>query len=211
MDEFKRLANSRKGYRIYLKKLLLKATDLIQRQRDKATESDIPSLTELRDLRDQLQRKDKLISTLNTELIKHIKDEEELVTEVCEAEEIKESISTSIAHISQIIETLSVDTISTPTLISTHSDTSSTQSSSDSSPTSGATSTTVNPVENPPPRNVEQPTSLVSASHDTTRLPKLSIPTFSGDTLQWQSFWDCFEAAVHLNPSISNVQKLNHL
>ena len=35
--------------------------------------------------------------------MKLITDEEELVSEVCEAEEIKESISTSIAHISQIL------------------------------------------------------------------------------------------------------------
>jgi len=45
----------------------------------------------------------------------------------------------------------------------------------------------------------------------TTRLPKLSIPVFSGDPLQWQSFWDCFEAAVHNNPSLTNAQKLNYL
>jgi len=47
--------------------------------------------------------------------------------------------------------------------------------------------------------------------HDFTRLPKLSIPTFAGDTLQWQSFWDCFEAAVHNNRVITGVQKLNYL
>lgn len=36
-------------------------------------------------------------------------------------------------------------------------------------------------------------------NNETTRLPKLSIPIFSGNTLQWQSFWDYFEAAVHHN------------
>ena len=45
----------------------------------------------------------------------------------------------------------------------------------------------------------------------TTRLPKLNIPVFTGDPLQWQSFWDCFEAAVHNNSSLTNVQKLNYL
>ena len=35
---------------------------------------------------------------------------------------------------------------------------------------------------------------------------------FSGNTLQWQSFfWDCFEAAVDHNTSITGVQKLNYL
>ena len=26
-----------------------------------------------------------------------------------------------------------------------------------------------------------------------------------------QSFWDCFEAAIHCNPSLTGVQKLNYL
>ena len=34
---------------------------------------------------------------------------------------------------------------------------------------------------------------------------------FSGNTLQWQSFWDCFEATVDHNTSITGVQKLNYL
>ena len=50
-----------------------------------------------------------------------------------------------------------------------------------------------------------------SSSEATTRLPKLNLPTFSGDPLLWQSFWDCFEAAVHNNSSLTDVQKLNYL
>jgi len=45
------------------------------------------------------------------------------------------------------------------------------------------------------------------ASH----LPKLSLPTFSGDTLMWQSFSDSFDAAVHNCPSISKIQKFSYL
>ena len=30
-----------------------------------------------------------------------------------------------------------------------------------------------------------------------TRLPKLEIPVFTGESLDWQPFWDCFEAASH--------------
>ena len=42
-------------------------------------------------------------------------------------------------------------------------------------------------------------------------LPKLSLPTFSGDLLQWQTFWDLFNAAINSNPSLSGVQKFNYL
>ena len=39
----------------------------------------------------------------------------------------------------------------------------------------------------------------------TSRLPKLSLPTFSGDPLTWQAFWDSFFAAIHSNPSLSRI------
>ena len=44
-----------------------------------------------------------------------------------------------------------------------------------------------------------------------SRLPKLSLPTFSGDPLQWQTFWDSFNAAINSNPSLSGMQKFNYL
>ena len=44
-----------------------------------------------------------------------------------------------------------------------------------------------------------------------THLPKLEIPVFTGEPLDWQPFWDCFEAAIHVNPSLSAVQKLSYL
>ena len=47
--------------------------------------------------------------------------------------------------------------------------------------------------------------------HSVSRLPKLSLPTFSGDSLQWQTFWDSFDAAVHSNVGLSGVQKFNYL
>ena len=68
-----------------------------------------------------------------------------------------------------------------------------------------------------PPTTVASPTisdiesSKVIPSHDFTRLPKLNIPTFSRDALQRQSIWDCFEAAVHYNRSITGMQKLRGL
>ena len=45
----------------------------------------------------------------------------------------------------------------------------------------------------------------------TTRLPKLDLPHFTGNPLHWQSFWDCFEAAVDNNTSLTGVQKLSYL
>ena len=49
------------------------------------------------------------------------------------------------------------------------------------------------------------------AHHSISRLPKLSLPYFSGDPLMWQTFWDSFSAAVHTNPNLTGVQKFNYL
>ena len=45
----------------------------------------------------------------------------------------------------------------------------------------------------------------------TSRLPKLSLPTFSGNPLTWQTFWDSFYAAIDANPNLSGIQKFNYL
>ena len=64
----------------------------------------------------------------------------------------------------------------------------------------------------PPQQNLPVPT-LNSAPHNnsshnhSSRLPKLNLPTFSGNPLRWFTFWDSFEAAVHSNTSLGGVQK----
>ena len=47
-----------------------------------------------------------------------------------------------------------------------------------------------------------------STSH---RLPKLTLPMFTGNPLKWQTFWDTFKTAVHSNNSLSDVQKFTYL
>ena len=43
------------------------------------------------------------------------------------------------------------------------------------------------------------------------RLPKLDLPVFEGDVLEWQSFWDSYESAIHTNQSLSDVQRFTYL
>ena len=43
------------------------------------------------------------------------------------------------------------------------------------------------------------------------RLPKLSMKPFNGDITQWTIFWDSFKLAIHENPTLSDIDKLNHL
>ena len=43
------------------------------------------------------------------------------------------------------------------------------------------------------------------------RFPKLEVPTFDGDILHWQSFWEQFCVAIHGRCDISDTQKLVYL
>ena len=42
------------------------------------------------------------------------------------------------------------------------------------------------------------------------KLPKLQLPIFEGDILQWQEFWDIYNSAVH-EQDIPNVMKFSYL
>ena len=43
------------------------------------------------------------------------------------------------------------------------------------------------------------------------RLPKMVVKEFYGDPLEWLSFWDSFESAVHKNTDIDDVDRMNYL
>ena len=66
------------------------------------------------------------------------------------------------------------------------------------------------PTTGPPPTTAERTASAPVHEHF-IRLPKLDLPKFTGNSLDWQSFWDCFSAAVDNNPSLTGVQKLSYL
>lgn len=46
---------------------------------------------------------------------------------------------------------------------------------------------------------------------DDLRLPRLNLPTFSGDLLQWESFRDLFRSLVHESTRLSKVRKFTYL
>ncbi|GFR33187.1 integrase catalytic domain-containing protein [Trichonephila clavata] len=46
---------------------------------------------------------------------------------------------------------------------------------------------------------------------ETVKLPKLTLPIFSGNLHDWITFKDLFKASVHNNSNLSNAQKLQHL
>ena len=60
--------------------------------------------------------------------------------------------------------------------------------------------------------DISQTVSIVSSnSSQYHRLPKLTLPKFSGDILTWKTCWDSFESTVHLNAGLNDVQKFSYL
>ncbi|XP_065897328.1 uncharacterized protein [Dysidea avara] len=110
----------------------------------------------LRDLHEQLQRKQDLITALDAKILEATKGDDEILAEVLQAEETTSSISSAKTRI-----------------ISRLKSTTSTEATATSS--------------------------------------KLDLPQFSGSPLNWQPFWDCFQAAVDTNRSLTGVQKLSYL
>ena len=189
MEELKRLRNSRKGYRTHLRSLLSKANEVIERHTNGPTECNIPVLTELRR---QLQRKDDILSDLDSQIVVLIGSEEELVDDIVEAEEIKTSLSTTIAQITQLLETRPTPTELQPVFQSTSvSNSGIHQLASQEVPQQIESDLTaeVSHSDHPPPINHPRPSTV--PSQGVTRFPKLTIPIFSGESLQWQSLVPC--------------------
>ena len=53
-------------------------------------------------------------------------------------------------------------------------------------------------------------TTTVEATAEPTakvKLPKLTIQPFKGELTSWTTFWDSYEAAIHTNRSLSDIEK----
>ena len=54
-------------------------------------------------------------------------------------------------------------------------------------------------------------TDTSSMSRSDLKLPRLDLPTFDGNYLSWTSFWELFDACVHRNESLSNIERMQYL
>ena len=62
-------------------------------------------------------------------------------------------------------------------------------------------------------RLLQERTNALSASSkgSSVRLPKLSVPTFDGNVINWRSFWEQFTISVHDRTELSQSEKLAYL
>lgn len=239
MDELKRLRLSRGGHRSHLSKLMNITNALLEKSAETTlTAKEIVSLTSYLE---QLQRKKDAVAELDATILPLIKEELEVESDVYESAELQETLHEHIAQVQFLLTTVSTQSAVTIDRIpncenrqlidisgisESHSTVSSAQPPGDTPPVvsdtlpilSDTPSTAVTvplvpptftqPVVTP---HVTPSTHSVSSSFTVSRLPKLTIPTFNGDPLSWQSFWDCFDAAVHSNHTLTGVQKLSYV
>ncbi|XP_035233803.1 uncharacterized protein LOC118205622 [Stegodyphus dumicola] len=67
------------------------------------------------------------------------------------------------------------------------------------------------PVSNTIGNIVNNDISNISVSHSKIKLPKLSINKFNGDPVNWLSFWNQFDNAIHQNSDLTDTDKFNYL
>ena len=168
MAELKRHILSRQGFRAHLSKLLQTLNETLNEVHSPLNEDQIATL---KDLHDQLDRKQELISALDAKILKGIMEDTEI-----EAEVVLGGVTTA-GVVGFRCCTILAFALDMEELVSSVCSTS-------------------------PP---------VPVHEHFIRLPKLDLPHFTRNPLHWQSFWDCFAAAVDNNPSLTGVQKLSYL
>ena len=227
MEEIHRLASSRKVYCSHVTRLLKKIEEITGNGTVSTVEE--PHFTALMTSVEQLENKSSILEELDKKIAECMTEPNELENEIFRAVEIQDSTSECTHLAKRIIERserpqslpptvplLNVD--ATPyqpvqtdpvshTLEEPHvNDSAVTPTGSHAEDTPPENENTSQPSLTEPPR---VPVNVTSQF--TTRLPKLTLPTFSGNPLMWQTFWDFFSAAVHSNSSLTGVHKFNYL
>ena len=52
---------------------------------------------------------------------------------------------------------------------------------------------------------------VTEASSSKVKLPKLESKRFNGNLTKWEIFWSSFESSIHLNPTLTTVDKFQYL
>ncbi|MES9974415.1 MAG: DUF1759 domain-containing protein [Candidatus Thiodiazotropha sp.] len=202
----------RKGHRGAVSKLIKKFEEV------KGDES-APGIDELSNIASALQKKLTVITELNDKILAAL-DEEEIEAEIPESDEYIFNLESTIQQVKRLIQTrtsrLNVHAHSFPssqdpaasTSISTDAQSFTPQPPLVTGLVNSENESQVHAQESQ--RNVPHMSASVSSSiyH---RLPKLDLPVFDGDVLEWQSFWDSYESAIHTNQSLSDVQRFTYL
>ena len=186
-----KLKTTRAGNRAVVTRIFKKISEIAV-----ASDTDMTDTvySEFLDLMDTIQRKRKLLQKLDEDIL-HATSTENTETEIIETDEYYLDLESHLRNfktlmkVSKCAQNSSVD-------LNPHASEFTSQSS-------------LHIPSQQIPQNVSN--SNVSSTSQNHRLPKLSLPKFSGDILDWQTFWESFETTVHLNHNLTDIQKFCYL
>ena len=116
------------------------------------------------------------------ELVDDENEEESIEHEVTEASKITDKITWALVRIDSTLKSLQINSPIT------------------SNPSTSSGNVSLSPQSG-----------VASNSEIRAKLPKLEMKNFNGRPTEWQAFIDCFDSAVHLNPKLGNIDKMNYL
>ena len=58
---------------------------------------------------------------------------------------------------------------------------------------------------------IEHFSNSCAESQKTVKLPELNIPTFNGESTNWKSYWQQFEATIHKSSKLTNQVRMQYL
>ena len=204
MEGVQRFHSSRKAYRSHLTRIYNKVSKIME-------SSETPSnsqITTLKSSLEQLQRKAEIIKDLDAKIALAIQDPSELEGEIFESKEIQDAIIEKTGSIIEFLSCHAQSGVPAKTQVTQTLD----ATVQPFQPISTGRRDSFTSVDEPllTHHSSTDNRSLVQ-THDNrapsvSRLPKLSLPTFSGEPLSWQTFWDSFSAATDSNHTLSGVE-----
>ena len=188
-DEHARLKRVRGGHRSSATRFLAKI--------DEELEKDVADVLKLRQLKQSIEEKAAILTTMNAEVLEKAPDEE-VEDEIQQADICTEKIQLALLKLTQFFEKIERvgDGVTEPTAVLSVTPSTVT--------TTGVTPSTVTTTG-------VTPSTVTTTGVTKVKLPKLSLKKFNGDVSKWTSFWDSFESAVHQNKDLSEVDKFNYL
>ena len=215
MDNLQRAHASRRGGHSFMMKLLTKAQTITETYTDTTETVSIEDREGIDLILSQLSVKKRQLEELDAMIASALTTEKELEEEVGDAEMYHFTLTERLTSLRKFSNS--------PVLTKNQ-----TVNPSHLEPSSNSISNIQSEIENTEQGSLEHTTSSgvvsnpLSHTHGVhnggqsvgqfvSRLPKLTLPTFGGDPLQFQTFWDSFAAAVHNDNSLIGVQKFHYL
>ena len=169
-----------------------------------------PALEKLHQWKLSLNEKLVKLRTLNDEVLASIEDDA-IEEETEQADVFSERLQQSICHVEQLIST---HRNTPPTHGSSPTTTTDTAATTTATTTTATTTTATTTTTGTGAASELRPEHRVTPATDAgsrVKLPKLVPKTFNGDLTKWEAFWSTFESSIHLNPSLSAVDKFTYL